>query len=173
LIFDCIFWPIEAPLIGLVRESATDHKVNSNLIDLGRALLLHNFWARSGFAALEAILVGDCAEMCVGQPDAIIRDSILNFMEETICSGAKNRCTCCKITRWEEEPFSQCAYSNQRVGSCDAHLNALMLSEWGGTLIFAGEATDIACQGSCHGAIFSGIRAAEEVCSVMASEGWP
>jgi len=66
---------------------------------------------------------------------------------------------------WDSDPFSQGAYSYVRAGGegCQKTLGAPV----GETLFFAGEATDISGHnGTVHGAIASGKRAAREILSV-------
>jgi monoamine oxidase len=63
---------------------------------------------------------------------------------------------------WQSDPFSRGAYSYGKVGSDGAQqgLGAPVAN----VLFFAGEATDISGHnGTVHGAIASGYRAAEEI----------
>jgi monoamine oxidase len=63
---------------------------------------------------------------------------------------------------WQADPYSQGAYSYAGVGAAGAHTSlAAPVSD---TLFFAGEATDISGNnGTVHGAIASGYRAAEQI----------
>jgi monoamine oxidase len=63
---------------------------------------------------------------------------------------------------WQSDPFSRGAYSYGKVGS-DGAQQALG-SPVENVLFFAGEATDVSGHnGTVHGAIASGYRAAEEI----------
>lgn len=63
---------------------------------------------------------------------------------------------------WQTDPFSRGAYSYGKVGSDGAH--AALAAPVENTLFFAGEATDTTGNnGTVHGAIASGYRAAEEI----------
>lgn len=63
---------------------------------------------------------------------------------------------------WQSDPFSRGAYSYAKVGSDGAQ--KILGAPLDGTLFFAGEATDISGNnGTVHGAIASGHRAAEEI----------
>ena len=63
---------------------------------------------------------------------------------------------------WQNDPFSRGAYSYGKVGSDGAH--AALASPIDQTLFFAGEATDTTGNnGTVHGAIASGYRAAAEI----------
>jgi monoamine oxidase len=68
---------------------------------------------------------------------------------------------------WEADPFSKGAYSYVKVGGDHAQQN--LAKPIANTLFFAGEATDITgYNGTVHGAIASGKRAAKEILSAIA-----
>jgi monoamine oxidase len=63
---------------------------------------------------------------------------------------------------WQSDPYSRGAYSYARVGGADAP--RILGAPVEGTLFFAGEATDVSGHnGTVHGAITSGKRAAAEI----------
>jgi monoamine oxidase len=63
---------------------------------------------------------------------------------------------------WQSDPFSRGAYSYGKVGADGAQ--EALASPVENTLFFAGEATDIwGHNGTVHGAIASGVRAAREI----------
>ena len=67
---------------------------------------------------------------------------------------------------WQADPFSRGAYSYGKVGQALAHQALAEPIE--NTLFFAGEATDTEGQnGTVHGAIASGRRAAAEIADVI------
>jgi monoamine oxidase len=69
---------------------------------------------------------------------------------------------------WVHDPFARGAYSYQRVGGSAAP--AALARPLGGTLFFAGEATDTnGATGTVHGAIASGRRAGRQVLRVLES----
>lgn len=69
---------------------------------------------------------------------------------------------------WQSDPYSRCAYSYVAAGGVDAAKT--LAQPLGGSLFFAGEATDgDGFSGTVHGAIRSGLRAAEQVLKQLAS----
>jgi monoamine oxidase len=67
---------------------------------------------------------------------------------------------------WQSDPFSRGAYSYGKVGSKGAQ--QALASPIENTLFFAGEATDVTGNnGTVHGAIASGYRAAEEILQTL------
>ena len=72
-------------------------------------------------------------------------------------------CMGCHVTRWEEDPFTRGSYSSVCLDTSDKHLSELSAPEWGGRLLFAGEATEPDHMGSVHAALMSGDRVAAEV----------
>ena len=67
-----------------------------------------------------------------------------------------------QITRWGADPLARGSYSFQPVGA-HPDLRKRLGSPVGGTLLFAGEATQHDYFGTAHGAYISGLRAAREV----------
>jgi monoamine oxidase len=66
------------------------------------------------------------------------------------------------VHNWHSDPFAAGAYTYIPVGGNDAQVELARPIQ--GTLYFAGEATNTeGHQGTVHGAIASGLRAAEEV----------
>jgi monoamine oxidase len=69
---------------------------------------------------------------------------------------------------WQTDPFSRGAYSYGKVGSDG--MSAALAQSIHDTLFFAGEATDVSGHnGTVHGAIASGNRAATEILSTIAA----
>jgi monoamine oxidase len=65
---------------------------------------------------------------------------------------------------WSTDPFARCAYSYPAVGGIEAARD--LAQPLADTLFFAGEATDFGGHnGTVHGAIESGLRAAQEILS--------
>ena len=66
------------------------------------------------------------------------------------------------IHDWQSDPFSRGAYSYGKVGADGAQ--EALASPVENTLFFAGEATDTGGHnGTVHGAVASGVRAAREI----------
>jgi monoamine oxidase len=70
------------------------------------------------------------------------------------------------VLNWQAEPYIEMAYSFCPVGA--AGLRRVLSSPVEGVLFFAGEATSVERNGTVHGAIESGWRAAKEVSAALA-----
>jgi monoamine oxidase len=68
-----------------------------------------------------------------------------------------------QVTRWAQDPFTHGAYSFNATGTTPETRAALAGTDWGGRLIFAGEACEPDYWGTAHGALLSGRRAAAEI----------
>lgn len=68
-----------------------------------------------------------------------------------------------QITRWSQDPFAYGSYSFNAVGTTLDTRAALAGADWGGRLVFAGEAAEPDYWGTAHGALLSGRRAAQEL----------
>jgi monoamine oxidase len=68
-----------------------------------------------------------------------------------------------QITRWAQDPFTQGAYSFNATGTTPDTRASLAGADWGGRLIFAGEACDPDYWGTAHGALLSGRAAAAQI----------
>jgi monoamine oxidase len=169
LTFDRIFWSVNEAMLGMVRNAT---ETNSD-DPLGNYLLFDNLWARDGIPCLEAVLVGAPGHRFAHKSDEVIRDAVLNFMQEAMGLETDIRalCTGSHTTRWEEDPFSRGAYSHMSLGALSRHVDELRCPEWDGRLVFAGEATLLEYEGSVHAALFSGKNAAESVhCHAIAHQ---
>jgi len=156
LTFDEIFWPIEEPMLGLVRSA-------DQADEIGRYLLVYNFLAKDSIPCLEAILCGNSGKWAVSKSDDEIRDAILTFIEDAMAvPDLTNKCVACHITRWEEDPFTRGAYSSFRLGTLERHVDVLTQPKWDGDLIIAGEFTESDDMGSVQAALYSGERAAAQ-----------
>jgi monoamine oxidase len=161
LTFDHIFWPANEAILGMVRKATETNRDDP----LGNYLLFDNLWARDGIACIEAVLVGTAGNSFTHKSDEVIRDAVLNFMQEAMGfeTDIRELCTDCHSTRWEEDPFSRGAYSHMCLGALTRHVDELRCPEWDGRLVFAGEGTIVEYEGSVHAALFSGKNAAESV----------
>jgi monoamine oxidase len=68
-----------------------------------------------------------------------------------------------QITRWSQDPFTQGAYSFNATGTTPETRSALAGADWGGRLVFAGEACEPDYWGTAHGALLSGRTAAAQI----------
>jgi monoamine oxidase len=68
-----------------------------------------------------------------------------------------------QITRWSQDPFTQGAYSFNATGTTPDTRTALAGADWGGRLVFAGEACEPDYWGTAHGALLSGRTAAAQI----------
>jgi monoamine oxidase len=65
-----------------------------------------------------------------------------------------------QVTRWSQDPFAQGSYSFNATGTTPDTRAALAGLDWGGRLVFAGEACSSDHWGTAHGAVLSGRAAA-------------
>ncbi|THD83590.1 NAD(P)/FAD-dependent oxidoreductase [Aliigemmobacter aestuarii] len=68
-----------------------------------------------------------------------------------------------QISRWSRDPLSFGAYSFNATGCTPATRRALAGTDWGGRLVFAGEACEPHYHGTAHGAVLSGRAAARSI----------
>lgn len=68
-----------------------------------------------------------------------------------------------QISRWSQDPFARGSYSFNAVGTTPETRPALAGADWGGRLVFAGEACSADHWGTAHGAVLSGREAARLV----------
>jgi monoamine oxidase len=170
LSFDRVFWPVDPPFLAMLRECGAAHVPNGTVggvpPGIGDSLLIDNVWAKDGVPCLEAILVGNSANWATGRSDEEIRRAVLDFVGESMDLSAEDLlswCVGCHVTRWEEDPYSRGAYASLALGALPRHVTALMDTEWGGALAFAGDAVVEDFEGSVHAALFSGSAAADKV----------
>ena len=169
LTFDDIFWPTDAPFIGLARSKLEKPQLfGKTKVGLGNFLNVDNTHAKScGEPLLEITLAGGAAQWATDRDSDEIRKAVLEFMDESMCtndgSTFASRCRGCHITRWEEDSFSKGAYAGFKLGTLERHAAALATPEWNGRLLFAGDAIISEYEGSVHGALLSGKDAALKV----------
>lgn len=166
LTFSCIFWPPNDVLIGMVVK-----KDNHQGRPLGNFLIALNCWAKDGMPCLETDLVGKAAAWATERSDDEIVEAVLDFITEAMgcCGKLKDLCIDHLVTRWEEDPFSRGAYSDTANGAAMSHIEVLRKTEWGGRLVFAGEATVPGLEGSVYGALISGKNAAKTISEYLTS----
>jgi len=67
------------------------------------------------------------------------------------------------VQRWGTDPYARGCYSHHSTTSQGSDYAAMGSDEYGGRLLFAGEATDETFYGSAHNALLTGQRAARAV----------
>lgn len=132
----------------------------------------HGIWERPGlgFAASEpvfSLLTGGSDARYLGTlpPDAAIREAVqaLGAVLGVDLGGAVRRGA---VIDWTNDPWCRGGYSVVPPGG--AGLRARFRSVLGGRLVFAGEFTSVERPSTVHGAIESGLRAAEVILSLRA-----
>jgi monoamine oxidase len=115
---------------------------------------------------------GTAAERLLGQTPAEIRTSAINSLSTTFgTSGAEieSQLMAIHFHDWSADPFARSAYSYPAVGDLKAPQK--LAEPLDRTLFFAGEATDFqGANGTVHGAIESGYRAARELLAEKRTE---
>ena len=154
LTFSSVQWPPDPPFLGLVWNNTTS--------PLGNYLIVDNLWAKKGIPSLEAILFGASGEWATGKSTDVIQEHVETFLESAL-GYSLGIVQSCHVTRWEEDPFSQGAYSHTPLGALEKHKEELREPEWQHTLYFAGEATISEYEGSVHAAIISGRETAKQI----------
>lgn len=106
-----------------------------------------------------------CAERLSGQGESFIREHALQTLSRNLGvehQKLKDELEAIHFHDWQSDPFSRGAYSYGKAGSDGAQ--QALASPLEQTLFFAGEATDTSGNdGTVHGAIASGYRAAMEI----------
>lgn len=157
LTFSTIFWPIDVPLLALIRDSDEPNKV-------GDYLLVNSLWAKDGVPCMEAVLCGELGVWARGKSTNELKQFVTKFLEDTMpIDNVEDICIDCHVTRWEEDPYTMGSYSSFKLGTLERHVDALGASEWEGRLVFAGEATESEHMGSVHAALISGRKAGNKV----------
>jgi monoamine oxidase len=110
------------------------------------------------------------AERLSGQPESFVIERSLQTLSALTGESVKdlhNLLERAYFHDWQSDPFSRGAYSYGKVGSDGAQ--EVLATPLDNTIFFAGEATDISGHnGTVHGAIASGLRAARDILQVVA-----
>ena len=106
-----------------------------------------------------------CAERLSGQNESFVVEQALQTLHRLLGVSTQELESLLQhayFHDWQNDPFSRGAYSYAKVGGDGAQ--EALASPMESTLFFAGEATDISGHnGTVHGAIASGMRAASEI----------
>ena len=166
LTFDSIFWPINESIIGMIRNEKNDQNGG-----IGSNLLFYNLWAKDDIPCIEAVLFGAAGEWATHRSDEELKTAIIDFMQVALKQdNLHDKCLGCHVTRWEEDPYTLGSYTSFQLGTTEKDVEILARPEWGGRLIFAGEATNVEAMGSVHSALMSGAKTAEMAVSLVASK---
>lgn len=96
------------------------------------------------------------------EKEAVVRDALFTLSRLLRVPNLEHRLEAAYVHDWQADPFSRGAYSYAKVGADGAQ--AALAAPIENTLFFAGEATDISGNnGTVHGAITGGHRAAQEI----------
>lgn len=147
--FHACFWSKSA--VSLHRFPANDNPIQVYI----------NLQAIMGAPILVAMYGGCVAaemEMC----DQSIAEELVLAPLRQIYGAAFQPPQATLVTRWQQDPFSQGAYSFLPRG-VDAQVFDILAEPVEGRLFFAGEATHRRAYASVHGAYLSGRRAADEI----------
>ncbi len=88
-------------------------------------------------------------------------DFAVDRVAEVFGNGIRKHVVRTITTAWSTDPWTRGSWACARPGQ--AHQRKHLARAIGDRLFFAGEATMVGGQGTCHGAYFSGIRAAREI----------
>jgi monoamine oxidase len=148
-----------------------DPRVVGETVTFGFSLCLDaafpTFWTNQAFR--ENVLVGWAggppAEKLIGHTPAEIRAAAIISISKTFgipAAKVGSQLVAIQFHDWSTDPFALGAYSYPGVGDLEAPQK--LAEPLDGTLFFAGEATDYqGANGTVHGAIESGYRAAREL----------
>jgi monoamine oxidase len=105
------------------------------------------------------------ADHLSGQPESFVIERSLQTLSELLgesLAELRRLLERAYFHDWQNDPFSQGAYSYGKVGADGAQ--EMLAAPVENTLFFAGEATDTSGHnGTVHGAIASGLRAARQI----------
>lgn len=132
----------------------------------------YTVWNHDGETAkIDASAMGlDVAAVFVGGRHAIwlerqgpqaCHDFAVDRVAEVFGNGIRKHVVRSITTAWSTDPWTRGSWACARPGQ--AHQRKHLARAVGDRLFFAGEATMVGGQGTCHGAYFSGIRAAREI----------
>lgn len=137
----------------------------------------HSVWNDDGDAAgIEASVMGqNVAISFIGGRHAIWlekqgqqagHDFAVDRIADVFGNDIRNHVTRSIVTAWTTDPWTRGSYASARPGQ--AHQRGELARPVNDCLFFAGEATIVQHQATCHGAYLSGIRAANEIATALA-----
>ncbi len=148
--FDKVVWPADIDWIGWQGPRDGGWSQWLSLARAAKAPALIAFHAADTARGLEKL---SDADMAAGAHEALK----VMFGNQFASPRAV------QVTRWARDPWSYGAYSFNAVGTTPATRKALSGADWGGRLVFAGEACSAEYFGTTHGALLSGRAAAKQI----------
>lgn len=121
-----------------------------------------------GLPVIECYLGGDGARAAAENTDAAFAHAI-DQLAALFGSGIRKQVRPLVASNWAKTPSIGGAYSHALPGHADAR--RVLARPFADRLFFAGEATEISDFSTAHGALASGIRAAEEALAVLTPAG--
>ncbi len=145
--FDRIAWPDDVDWIEWTGPETGVWAQWVSLAQAMRAPVLLGFHAASAARRIEAL----SDRQTVAAAHEALKSMFGNDFPAPVAA---------QITRWSQDPFARGSYSFNAVGTTPATRGALAGADWGGRLVFAGEACSADYWGTAHGALLSGREAA-------------
>jgi monoamine oxidase len=154
---DEIFWPKRREWIMKVAETEAEQ---------GNWTMFHNAYQVNGEEAILAgLVVGDAAERVGSMTDEQVVQEVLESLREIFGADNVPEPKDYIVTRWGTDEFSLGAYSFQKVGSDFYYDRNNIMRKVDDKIWFAGEATSVKYPSTTHGALLSGIEAAQNILS--------
>lgn len=118
-----------------------------------------------GFASIEGYFGGRFARELENAGDGAMAATAIDEIVALLGSDYRRKLRPLASSRWAHDPFANGSYSHALPGHAgDREILAAPIDD---RLFFAGEATSLNFFSTCHGALESGIRAAEEALATM------
>lgn len=146
--FDRVFWPESSDVFSYLGEK---DGYWSEWLSLSKI---------SGKPVLMGFNVGDPAREIETMDDSATVDQAMQVLK-SIFGPAVPDPVAVQISRWGKDPYAMGAYSFAAVGTGRKTRQALAGADWGGRLVFAGEAAHVEHPATVHGAYLSGQEAAK------------
>ena len=102
------------------------------------------------------------------QGQQVAEEYALNLVASVFGEDIRRHLTRSIVTAWESDPWTRGTWSYTLPGQ--AHQRTELARPLNECVYFAGEATTIGDQSTCHGAYRSGIRAATEIASALKAD---
>ena len=145
--FDRVFWPEISDVFSYLGEK---DGYWSEWLSLSKV---------SGKPVLMGFNVGESARDIETMDDGATVDQAMQVLK-SIFGPAVPDPVAAQISRWGKDPYAMGAYSFNAVGTDRKTRQALAGADWGGRLVFAGEAAHAEHPATVHGAYLSGQEAA-------------
>jgi monoamine oxidase len=152
-----IFWPKRREWLMKVAKTEAEQ---------GNWTMFHNAYeVNGGKAILAGYVVGDAAKRVGTMTDDQVVKEALESLREMFGADKVPVPNNTLVTRWGTDEFSLGAYSFQKVGSDFYDDRNNIMKQVDDKVWFAGEATSVKYPSTTHGALLSGIEAAQNILS--------